>query len=408
LKKKDALLQDNHNNNIIIPVRGAAIGNGWMDPFYQYDGSEFAYGLALIDWPQLLAFREMEAKCQAELNQGNYNVGLCFDLIDKIIAESHGSQAPTKASGYDVRLAEQKNDDRDFPPGHKVVETYLGGHAMPEKENGKLSTDVWKDVLVAIHASAATQAGQKYQECTDPPYEALSGHDGLGVVDDVVEILEHDDKVELLFFNGVFDIICNHVGNERFLEHLQWSHRSDWLLSDRYAWFADSAAPGQVSGYMKEYQNLKFLKVMNAGHMVPMDVPGVALDMMKLLIHGGSFRKSEQRLDKKSDQDKCPLCPTCQARDSRSESIDDDDVKQSSSGAATSYTKMAPYVISYAWLVAGVALFAFTIVLFTRRRSHQLISTQPSPYEVELSHDTYTDNGSPTYKDEPANGNGVI
>lgn len=120
LKKKDALVKDNLKNEIIIPVRGAAIGNGWVDPFYQYDGSGFAYGLALIDWSQLVAFREMETQCQAELNLGHYNVPVCFSLIDKIIAESHGSQAPTKASGYDVRLAEQKHDDREFPPGHKV------------------------------------------------------------------------------------------------------------------------------------------------------------------------------------------------------------------------------------------------------------------------------------------------
>jgi hypothetical protein len=268
---------------------------------------------------------------------------------------------------------------------------------MPSNDNGKLSTDVWKEVLEAIHATAATPAGQRYEECTDPPYDALSGNDGLGVVDDVIDILEHADGVELLFFNGVYDIICNHVGNERFLEHLQWSHNKDWVLSDRYAWFADSAAPGQVSGYMKEYKNLKFLKVMNAGHMVPMDVPGVALDMMKLFVHNGSFNKSQQRLNKKDDQESCPLCPKCQARDSKSESIDD---KPSSSEGAKTSSKMAPYVISYAWLVAGVAVFAFTIVLFTRRRSHQLLSSQLPPYEVELSHDNY--------KDEPANGNGVI
>ena len=45
------------------------------------------------------------------------------------------------------------------------------------------------------------------QECTDPPYYALSGSDGKGVVPDMVEVLEHPDKVELLFFNGIMDMV---------------------------------------------------------------------------------------------------------------------------------------------------------------------------------------------------------
>lgn len=415
LKRKGLLVNSNPTHEIIIPVHGGAIGNGWVDPFYQYSGAEFAYGLALIDWSQVVAFREMEAKCQAELNKGHYNVGVCFSLIDKILDESHGSQAPTKASGYDVRFSEKKHADRDYPPGHKVVETYLGGWKLPSSDTGVLPTTVWKDVLVAIHATAATPAGQKYQECTDPPYHALSGNDGLGVVDDVIQILEHADGVDLLFFNGVYDIICNHVGNERFLEHMQWSHNKDWITADRYAWFAESAKAGKVSGYMKEFKNLKFLKIMDAGHMVPMDVPGISLDMMKIFVHQGSFRQSQQHLGQQEDQNTCPVCPTCQIRDSGASSecpmcptIGDSgasSAKPSSSTAPQNSSKMSPYVISYAWLVALAGLFAFSVIMLTRRRtaSHQRLSTDAGfPEEVELNHS----NGG--YKDAPSNGHTVI
>lgn len=262
LKRKDVARQ---NGEISLPVRGAAIGNGWVDPFYQYAGAEFAYGHGLVDMSQRAAFQEQEKQCQAKLNKQQYNVGICFDLIDSIIRESHGKDAPTTASGYDIRMSEPAHGSRDFPPGHKVVETYLGGHALPANEVGTMTSTVWQQVLQAIHASAATDAGQTYEECTDPPYNALAGNDGKGVVDDVVEVLEHPDKVQLLFFNGIYDIICNHVGNERFLEKLPWKHNAEWFLEGRYAWFASSAAGAKVSGYMKEFENLKFLKIMDAG-----------------------------------------------------------------------------------------------------------------------------------------------
>jgi carboxypeptidase C (cathepsin A) len=84
----------------------------------------------------------------------------------------------------------------------------------------------------------------------------------------MVEILEHPDGVELLFFNGIMDMVCNHVGNERSLQHLPWKHNEDWNMAPRYAWRASSEEEGKVSGYMREFGTLKFLKINSAGHMV--------------------------------------------------------------------------------------------------------------------------------------------
>jgi Serine carboxypeptidase len=92
-----------------------------------------------------------------------------------------------------------------------------------------------------------------------------------------------------LFFNGIHDIICNHVGNERFLEKLPWDNAEAWLLADRFAWIAPSEKTGVVSGYMKQYKNLKFLKVMDAGHMVRIcfirNMHGLLVFMSKCFLH---------------------------------------------------------------------------------------------------------------------------
>ena len=136
LKQKDA--SDSTNQIIEIGVSGAAIGNGWTDPFYQYAGAEFAYGEGLLGMPEVEQFKEQEKQCQEQLNSGHYSVSVCFALIDDIIHESHGGTSDTKASGYDVRQSESKHGARTFPPGHKVVETLLGGWPLASEGNGRL------------------------------------------------------------------------------------------------------------------------------------------------------------------------------------------------------------------------------------------------------------------------------
>jgi carboxypeptidase D len=384
---------------ITISVNGAAIGNGWTDPFYQYAGADFAYGHGLIGSAQVTTLHEKEKACQSQLNKGIYSVGICFDLIDDIIDASFGSGSPYKASGYDVRVSELRGAAREFPPGHKIIETYLGGWDAPVNAKGKISNTIYKTVLEAVHATAATAAGQSYLECTDPPYNALAGNDGKGVVDDVIGVLKHTDNVQLLFFNGIHDIICNHVGNEKYLQKLPWEHAINWYQADRYAWVGDTEQPGRVSGYMKEYQNLKYLKIMDAGHMVPMDVPNVALDMMKLFVLNGSFNAHKQQLVATIDDTaSCPTCPTCLERDSGSALPTTNDSGSENRNGMVS--------ISYWWIVssAGIIVFGgiYIIMTSTRRKTTTIATHQRIPqYELELRDTTAASSSiSSSYHDD--------
>jgi carboxypeptidase D len=307
-------------------------------------------------------------------------------------------------------LSERKREPRRYPPGHKAVETYLGGWPLAEWEPGTLGTEHAQDVLRAVHATAAGRAGQRYQECTDPPYHALSWMDGKGVVDDVVDVLNHESNVQLLFFNGIYDIVCNHVGNEKFLENLPWEHADKWKRSDRYAWVAPSEREGMVSGYMKEHRNLKFLKVLDSGHMVPVDVPSQAADMMRTFIYNQSFKSSRQELDAAGDErGSCPVCPVCRERDSGA-----DDGKQPPPPANSPSGGVGAFVVSYAWLAAGVgfaAVVAAALVVRGRRRrwssSSSGLASQRAmvpQYDVELRESRYTDEPQEEEEEEEENG----
>jgi len=113
------------------------------------------------------------------------------------------------------------------------------------------------------------------------------------------------------------------------LQNMPWKNRENWIKATRYAWLADAAAEnGQtLSGYMKEYDNLLFLKIMDSGHMVPMDVPDVALEMMQRFMYNMSFSQSKQQLDGKENTDQdCPDCNTCEKCAACDDSSNGDDL----------------------------------------------------------------------------------
>lgn len=246
------------NDSIYIPLSGAAIGNGWIDPFHQYAAAHAAYGHGIVDRAQRSALDGREKQCQSDLNNKRLTSAVCFSLLDEIVAQSYGSKSQFKVSQYDIRKVESNRGSREFPPGHKVVESYLGAN------NAMFDAGTTNQVLETIHAAPSRAAGQMYLECTDPPYDALSHQDGLGVVNEVVKVLHHEaegeDPIRLLFFNGVMDLICNHVGNEVLLEQLPWQYQQEWIKAQRTAWKSKAQKDDSISGYIKEYKNLLFLK----------------------------------------------------------------------------------------------------------------------------------------------------
>ena len=329
LQRNDGEIVPEGNNGleplrVNIPCSGAAIGNGWIDPYYQYAAADAAYGAGLIGTAQRASFQDKERSCQRDLKSGNYRSNVCFALLDNIIDQSGGKSGSAKVSQYDTRIWEDRGRSRSFPLGHKDVETYLGG--AQSQSNPRLDIN-YRDVLKAIHAEESVSAGQTYRECTDPPYLALQNQDGLGVVDELVRILDHKSKPHMLFFNGINDLICNHVGNEQLLDVLPWSKAAEYTQQHRHAWDSGVDASekknfihGRPDGYIKQYENLSFLKILEAGHMVPMDQPAVSLAMMRTLVYGtgaskNGFLTAMQNLDSANVNDDARMCKLDQCPD---------------------------------------------------------------------------------------------
>lgn len=88
----------------------------------------------------------------------------------------------------------------------------------------------------------------------------------------VADIL--DKGIPVLIYAGDFDFICNWVGNKYWTEALQWAGSEDYTKETLAPW-------GDHEGEAKSSNGLTFLRVYDAGHMVPMNQPVASLKFFK-------------------------------------------------------------------------------------------------------------------------------
>ncbi len=71
------------------------------------------------------------------------------------------------------------------------------------------------------------------------------------------------------------------MGNKAWTQALRWSGHKDFNAAEDRPW--------GTAGEVRSAGPLTFLRVYEAGHMVPMDQPQVALDMINTFMFDGDF-----------------------------------------------------------------------------------------------------------------------
>jgi len=96
--------------------------------------------------------------------------------------------------------------------------------------------------------------------------------------------------IEVLVYAGDQDFICNWLGNEKWVQALDWPHKADFDASGKRPYLVHGKAVGKMDGKevgeLQSFANLHFLRVYQAGHMVPLDQPEAALGMLSDLLDG--------------------------------------------------------------------------------------------------------------------------
>ncbi|KAF5388045.1 hypothetical protein D9615_000707 [Tricholomella constricta] len=252
-------------SSLRIPLRGVAIGNGWIDPRRQYPTYiDFAVKVGLLEensdaWKEA---KKLTDKCVAEIDQIKDHEpmqvkGVCERLLLDVVKNQN-----KKVDGkdmclniYDIRLHDTVPDcGMNWPPDIKPVTTFLGR----------------KDVVHALHADAHSGS---WTECRSSVHMAFYEKTENASITIIPQVLA---KIPVLIFAGDQDLICNYVGLEAMIKDMTWNGATGLGTVETQSWNVN-ATP---AGTWVTSRNLTYAKIFNASHMAPYDAPHVAHDMI--------------------------------------------------------------------------------------------------------------------------------
>lgn len=108
-----------------------------------------------------------------------------------------------------------------------------------------------------------------------------SGDEAKPFQQHVATLLEND--IPVLIYAGDKDYICNWLGNLAYVEALDYSDHENFASAPLRPWWTGKK---KLGGEVKNYKHFTFLRVYDAGHMVPYDQPESALHFFNTWISG--------------------------------------------------------------------------------------------------------------------------
>ncbi|KAK8574529.1 hypothetical protein V6N13_034210 [Hibiscus sabdariffa] len=255
-------------DGIHINLKGFAIGNGLTDPAVQYKAyPDFALDMGLITETDYKLINKIVPVCEFAIKlcgtdgtiscTASYFV--CNAIFSGILARAGD------INYYDIRKKCVGSLCYDF----SNMETFLNKKSV-------------RDALGVGNID--------FVSCSPTVYQAMLVDWMRNLEVGIPALLE--DGIKLLVYAGEYDLICNWLGNSRWVHAMQWSGQKEFVASPEVPFVVD----GSEAGVLKTHGPLGFLKVHDAGHMVPMDQPKAALEMLKRwtkgsLAEGGTSQK---------------------------------------------------------------------------------------------------------------------
>jgi len=232
-----------------LNFKGLAIGNGLVSVYYQYPGyATFAYENKLVDETEYKSLVSGFDICDSLIKKGLKDVAFveCQTQVTRILGN------PPKFNVYDIR------QPCTYPPlcyDLSFVDDFI------EQSNVEQLLNV---------------TGRPWAECNDTVHTALTADWMTDLGDDLSFLVT--SGLNVIIYHGDKDFICNWRGGEAVTNNLNWSG-ADQFKNLNYTVLGDY-------GEFKHLDNFTFYRVYNAGHMVPMDQPAAALDLLGKLIGG--------------------------------------------------------------------------------------------------------------------------
>ncbi|CAB9526964.1 Pheromone-processing carboxypeptidase KEX1 [Seminavis robusta] len=278
---------EDNNSRIRIPLDSIGIGNGWMDATVQGPAViDYAWWHGMIDSYTRDVFHQEWKSCFDNWNDQQDRSEPppfhSFTLPD----ECGIMEAILAAAGRDVLpdgLSPNEYDVTTFDPyavigGHDTTFTKFMNHPkVKEALNVPEDSAEWVGCI---------QGAGRRRQLTQLRQLALLDQDKpVSVVPYVAELLDRWN-IRVLVYNGDDDMSTNAQGSEVLLNQMQWSGHKAWKVASRGIWMLRNKT---VAGFSKKYGNLTFLVVKNSGHLVPLNQPLQALDLVERFLQNQPF-----------------------------------------------------------------------------------------------------------------------
>ena len=253
-----------------VNLKGIGVGDGWVNPLVQENTyGEYAYTHGLIDGAQRAHVDELYAKCKRAVEA---TLPVPSAESDQVCAQVEGYIAQSNVSGgvnvYDVRKFEGEPQ-----PGYNFTQIgeYLDQPAVRAALHVDPSKGQWEPGSDLV--GAALERGEQAADAS------------------LYQRLLTGAQIRVLIYSGVYDMDCNFVGTDAWLEAVTDAvggevygpfsglKRTPWMPKDT------TSAAGRV----RSAGNLTQLLVDGAGHLVPMDQPRNALAMVETFVLGMPF-----------------------------------------------------------------------------------------------------------------------
>jgi cathepsin A (carboxypeptidase C) len=86
-----------------------------------------------------------------------------------------------------------------------------------------------------------------------------------------------ENGIKGIVYAGDADFIVNWLGCKAWTLELEWSKKAQFVAAEDKPWVID----GKKAGEVRTVDNFSFLRVFEAGHMVPLNQPKNSLEMVK-------------------------------------------------------------------------------------------------------------------------------
>ena len=231
--------------NPALNLKGVVVGN----PFTSMSAQMGAYPYYLYENKNFSTIEYVLAKAAMVTCQIGHLVGLEKVLLTQIcdFSLAHLQNLP---NGYDIR---EKADYDDTT----LIKT-LNDTAVREMLGVKK---------------------KKMSLCNDTIYNLFSVDLATSVSFEIEYLISH--KIDVMLYFGNKDFMCNWRGGEALVNSFQWYGNEGFSKLDLKEWFIGKKAVGKY----KKYEYLNFLMVYDAGHLVPMDQPEAAYEMITRFIN---------------------------------------------------------------------------------------------------------------------------